>query len=134
MSVLPVLRSPSFRVQQGAMIEVLFPMGLITTEDGPADLSISINALIRQLKEMQRALEDGQMNVRSGQIRGLRNTQKILSDVKLWLRIALEAEAQLEKRSKQDCGFDDANAVNLADARVEIGGRLDRIRKLRSAK
>ncbi|WP_092838215.1 hypothetical protein [Roseovarius lutimaris] len=106
-------------------------MVLITPEEGPTGLTTSINALERQLAEMREELEDLYLKIRAGDLDELKNATKATGEIRQWLKIAIEAEAQLEKRKKQDRGIVNDYALDFDDARAQIGCRLDRLRRAR---
>ena len=104
-------------------------MVIFTAEEDPANLSAAISALARQLADMRDALESRRQQIRAGKPEGLDGSERAIADIRQWLRLALEAEAQLEKRSKRTSGASHAGTLDLDDARSEIGGRLDRLRR-----
>ena len=106
-------------------------MVLITPEEGPTGLTTSINALERQLADMREELENLYLKIRAGELDELKNAHKATGEIRQWLKIAIEAEAQLEKRKKQDRGIVNDYALDFDDARTQIGCRLDRLRRAR---
>lgn len=106
-------------------------MTLITPDEGPTGLSTSINALERQLADMRQDLEALYSRIRAGEFEELKNATRATAEIRQWLRIAIEAEAQLEKRNKQRKGIVHDYALDLDVARSEVGCRLDRLRRRR---
>jgi hypothetical protein len=104
-------------------------MILITPEDGPDGLSDSIAAVQRQLSDMRDELDRVYERIKSGDLDELKNAGKTLSELRGWLRLALEAEVYLEKRRKEKQGIVHDFAVNLDEARSAIGSRLDNLRR-----
>ena len=75
-------------------------MVLITPDEGPTGLSTSIDALERQLSDMREDLEGLYSRIRGGELEQLKNASRATSEIRQWLKIAIEAEAQLEKTQK----------------------------------
>ncbi|MGI3210448.1 hypothetical protein ACROSR_04955 [Roseovarius tibetensis] len=106
-------------------------MVLITPDEGPTGLTTSINALERQLADMREELEDLYLRIKAGDLDELKNATKATGEIRQWLKIAIEAEAQLEKRKRQERGIVHGYAIDFDDARTEIGCRMDRLRRAR---
>ncbi|MDR9393583.1 MAG: hypothetical protein RI571_04570 [Roseovarius sp.] len=106
-------------------------MVLITSEENPTRLTTSIDALARQLAEMREELEERYKQIRAGNFSGLEDSKTAVADIRQWLRIALEAEVQLEKRRKQEQGLAGGYGIDFDAARAEVGCRLDRLRRSR---
>ncbi|RBI75738.1 hypothetical protein DQW77_05075 [Roseovarius sp. TE539] len=108
-------------------------MVLITPDEGPSGLTTSVTSLERQLSDMRADLEALQDRIRAGEFEGLKNPSRAISDIRQWLRIAIEAEAQIERRQKEQKGIVHEWALDFDTARTSIGSRLDRLRRARSA-
>ncbi len=108
-------------------------MTLITPDEGPTGLSTSITTLERQLADMRADLETLYDKIRAGELGELQNATKATAEIRQWLKIAIEAEATLEKRNKHDKGIVHDYALDFDAVRVQIGGRLDRLRRSRDA-
>lgn len=108
-------------------------MTLIKPDDRPLGLSTSITSLERQLADMKEELEAIYLKIKSGNLDELRNATKATAEIRQWLKIAIEAEATLEKQRKQDRGIVHDYALDLGAARDALGGKLDRLRRARSA-
>ncbi len=108
-------------------------MTLITPDDGPTGLSTSITSLERQLADMKQDLEALYLKIRAGDLDELRNATKATAEIRQWLKIAIEAEATLEKRNKQRKGIVHDYALDFDEARTAIEYRLDRLRRARNA-
>ena len=108
-------------------------MTLITPDDGPSGLSTSITSLERQLADMREDLEQLYERIRAGEFEELKNATKATAEIRQWLKIAIEAEATLEKRNKHDKGIVHDYAIDFSAARDQIGSRLDRLRRVRHA-
>lgn len=106
-------------------------MTLITLDEAPTGLSTSITSLERQLNDMRADLEILQEKIRAGDLEELKNSTRAISDIRQWLKIAIEAEANLNERNKRDKGIVHDYALDFDTARTSIGCRLDRLRRAR---
>lgn len=108
-------------------------MTLIKADEGPSCLSTSITALERQLADMRSDLQALYDRIMGGEFEELGNAKKATAEIRAWLKIAIEAEATLEKRNKHDKGIVHDYAIDFDAARSQIGGRLDRLRRVRDS-
>ncbi|WP_101068934.1 hypothetical protein [Roseovarius salinarum] len=104
-------------------------MTLITPDAEPTELGSSIALLQRQLADMRAEMEAIQDRIRAGEFDEIRNAARAIAEIRQWLRIALETEAQIEKRHKQDKGIHHDYALDLDEARSSVRCRLDRLRR-----
>lgn len=92
------------------------------------ELQISAKA---QLVRAIAALNQLTAKVDAGTVGPKSEANKTLGDIRDWLKIAHEMELRLEKyeqeRGGRECG--NGTALDLAEARTTIGGRLDRLRR-----
>lgn len=93
-----------------------------------SELQLSAKA---QLVRAIAALNKLTAKVDAGTVGPKSEANKVLGDIRDWLKIAHEMELRLEKyeqeRGGRDCGS--GRALDLAEARSTIGGRLDRLRR-----
>jgi hypothetical protein len=108
-------------------------MTLIKPDDGPTGLSTSITSLERQLADMREELEQIYLKIRQGNLDELKNATRATAEIRQWLKIAIEAEATLEKRNKHDKGIVHDFAIDFDAARNSVGGLLDRLRRARDS-
>jgi hypothetical protein len=106
-------------------------MSLITPEEGPSGLSATVTTLERQLRGMCEDLEALSEKVRAENFDDIKNQSRILGDIRQWLKMAIEAETQLEQRKKKEQGIVNGYALDMDAARDSIGCRLDRLRRAR---
>ena len=106
-------------------------MSLITPEEGPSGLSATVTTLERQLRGMCEDLEALSDKVRAQQFDDIKTQSRILGDIRQWLKMAIEAETQLEQRKKKEQGIVNGYALDMDAARDSIGCRLDRLRRAR---
>jgi hypothetical protein len=104
-------------------------MSLITPEEGPSALSATVTTLERQLRGMCEDLEALSEKVRAEDFEDIKNRSRILGDIRQWLKMAIEAETQLEQRKKKEQGIVNGYALDMDAARDSIGCRLDRLRR-----
>ncbi|WP_152475094.1 hypothetical protein [Roseovarius sp. THAF9] len=108
-------------------------MPLITQDRAPSQVTISIDALEAQLAEMRADLEEIYSQIRQGQFEALKDATRATSEIRQWLKIAIDAETQLARRREKELGVTDGYAVDLDEARDSIGCRLARLRRARDA-
>ena len=99
-------------------------MALITPNEGPNGLTTSIDSLERQLADMRRELEAMYARIKDGEFGELKNASKATTEIRQWLKIAIEAEAQLASRQKRDLGISNSYGLDLDQALEEIDGRM----------
>ncbi|MFX0542408.1 hypothetical protein ACEWPM_011825 [Roseovarius sp. S4756] len=104
-------------------------MSLITPEEGQSALSATVTTLERQLRGMCEDLEALSDRVRAEDFEDIKNRSRILGDIRQWLKLAIEAETQLEQRKKKEQGIVNGYALDMDAARDSIGCRLDRLRR-----
>ena len=108
-------------------------MILITPDEAPTGLTTSIGSVERQLADMKDELEAMYDRIKAGDFGELKNATRATGEIRQWLKIAIEAEAQLEKRNKHEKGIVNDYALDLREAGDSIRGRLDRLRRARDA-
>ncbi|MCZ7675997.1 MAG: hypothetical protein M5U35_09205 [Roseovarius sp.] len=103
-------------------------MILITPDEGPTGLGSSIAGVERQLADMRAELEEIYHRIKQGDPGALKEATRATEEIRKWLKIALDAEVQLEKRKLRERGIVHDFAIDFAAARTAIRGRLDRLR------
>ncbi|MEL7253792.1 MAG: hypothetical protein AAFZ04_14925 [Pseudomonadota bacterium] len=106
-------------------------MILITPDDRPDGLADTIASVQQQLTDMRAELDHLYNRIQAGELNEISNAAKTISDIRQWLKIAIDVEVQLEKREKEKQGIIHDFAIDLSEARSEIGGKLDSIRDAR---
>lgn len=119
--------------REGKRHEAATRMVLITPEQGPSGLTSAINALEEQLADMRGELEALYRRIRAGELDELKNATRATAEIRQWLKIAIEMEAQLEKRRQHERGIVHGYAIDFAAARFEIRCRMDRLARARCA-
>ncbi|CAN0276731.1 unnamed protein product, partial [Chrysoparadoxa australica] len=99
----------------------------------PSQVTLSIDALEKQLSAMRADLEAVYAQIRRGQFGDLKDARRATSEIRQWLKIAIDAETQLAKRREKELGVADGYALDLEEARESIGCRLARLRRARDA-
>lgn len=69
------------------------------------------------------------LQVDAGNVGPKSEANKVLGDIRDWLKIAHEMELRLEKYDQDRGGGGRTNALDLEEARSTIGCRLDRLRR-----
>lgn len=103
-------------------------MILITPDEEPTGLASSIGAVETQLADMRAEMEEIYDRIKRGDLGALKDATKATEEIRKWLKIALEAEVQLEKRKSRDGGIARDFAIDFDAARAAVRGRLDRLR------
>lgn len=101
------------------------------SENAAARLRKARTVVETQLSQMKSDLERLHMQIRKGQIDGLADSVRATDEIRQWLRIAMEMEIRLDQVSGKSNERDAPRAINLDEARSEIGCRLDRLRRAR---
>ena len=102
-------------------------MILITPDEGPTGLTSSIDAMREQLSDMRLELQAIYKRIKSGELGEIGTLSRDTGEIRRWLRIALEAEIQLEKRNKTKKGIAYDYAIDFDAARASVRSRMDRI-------
>lgn len=102
-------------------------MILIKPDEGPSGLTASICLLERQLADMRAEMEAIYERIKDGDLGEIKNATRVTSEIRQWMKIALEAEVQLEKRKSNQKGIVRGFAIDFEAARDSIRSRLDRL-------
>ena len=87
------------------------------------EVMASIEAQLLAMKADLEVLGD---RVRAGDVGSVRDATRTLSDIRAWLKLALETEEKLHERRKRYRGG--GWEIDMDGARDTIGRRLDRLR------
>lgn len=93
------------------------------------DLTELQNSAKAQLVRAIEALNRLSVQIDEGQVGPKSEANKVLGDIRDWLKIAHEVELRLEKFSQESGKREHTNTVDLVEARRTIGRRLDRLRR-----
>lgn len=91
------------------------------------DLDRRFETMKRNLGQLSDDLERLKDRIRDGDETAAKDAQRLVADIRTWVRSTMEAEAEIEKREKRKHGIENHYALDLAEARKEIGRRLDRL-------
>ena len=69
------------------------------------------------------------VEVSAGKVGPKSEATKVLGDIRDWLKIAHEMELRLEKSKQDRIGNGHGSALDLDEARANIGCKLDRLRR-----
>ena len=103
-------------------------MILITPEETSSPLNEDIERLQTNLRGFARDIENLQERVQSGDVIDA-DTRKVFSDLRSWLRMAMETEKALAQQNRQRLEIDGDYGLDLDVARDQIGYRLARLRR-----
>lgn len=81
-----------------------------------------------QLVHAIKALGSLEHRIEKGEIGPKSEITKVLADIRDWLKIAHEMEVRLDRNSQDYSDGEERDALNLDEARSEIGRRLSRLR------
>ena len=100
----------------------------------PTDVSVQELSELQQSAKTQlvraiAALNRLSMQVDAGKVAPKSEASKVLGDIRDWLKIAHEMELRLEKSMQGRAGSGRGDALDLEQARVNIGCKLDRLRR-----
>ncbi len=101
---------------------------LITAEIEKDRLEAQRSEIADTLADLSADLRDLRKRLRGGEARKSGEDGKLLGELRYWLKAARDAEAELEDFRRKECGVVGAYALDLEQARFEIGCRLARIR------
>lgn len=91
----------------------------------------AVDSVEMQLIQMRAELEEMSHRVHAGEFAALKDTTKVTSDIRAWIRLAMETETQIAERQKTATGAGPGGtpAIDLVAVRHQIGCRLDRLRR-----
>lgn len=100
------------------------------------DDTVAVDLLTEQLLEvaeilgdLKQDMKDMQYRLRLDQGEAVRDNLRLLSDLRNWLKIALELETKFHDRDRERQGRADHAAIDFDHARDQIRCRLDRLRR-----
>lgn len=80
-----------------------------------------LEGMVDDLSALSDRLKDGQLDVD-------KDARQLKQDIRFWLRLAVETEAELHALKRQDANICGSYGIDMDAARVEIGCRLDSLR------
>lgn len=104
-------------------------MTLITPEQDMDRLEGKILVVRESLEDFEVALRDLKQQVQSGEVTALKDVSKTLAEIRGWMKLAMETEAQLAEYARKDAAIEGAYGIDLEKARSEVGCRLAKLRK-----
>lgn len=117
------------------------PLEKAGTQDMEPEISMTDARRLRQARGVVeselRAIAMQLARLKAGLVQGdlcaLSDTARKTEDIRQWLRLAQDMEMRLEKHGNDRRGGGAPPALDLDDARAQIGSRLDRLRRAGSA-
>lgn len=105
-----------------------------TPPEGVAALDAEIAKVRQTVTHLSQHLALMEQDIMSGETDRIRDSAKLLSDIRAWAKLAIETEARFDERRKRDHGVVYDYALDLARARETIGCRMARLRRCCRAK
>ncbi|CUH80172.1 hypothetical protein [Tropicibacter naphthalenivorans] len=90
-------------------------------EEQRQEIAQTLSDLIVDVRELQ-------IRMRQGDPEKKAEANKVLADLRYWLKAARETEIELEAIRRRQAGIEDAYGLDLCKARDEIGCRMARLR------
>lgn len=105
------------------------PETLITARAEKDRLQAERESITEVLRDLREDLEQMAALMRGGEGVTTPEVKALLTDMRYWLKALRETEAELETIRRKEAGIVGGYGLDLARARVEIGCRLDRLRR-----
>lgn len=102
-------------------------MTLITPDKDRPDFGAQVKRIKSALNDLEKQLEGLAEQARAGEVTTPKEADKIVTEVRHWMRHALETEKALDEYSRRETGITNGYALDLAEAKRTIGCRLARI-------
>lgn len=106
-------------------------MTLITTDDSAFPLNDSLKDIRDQLETLRADMAAMQARLKDGEIEAVKDGQKTMTEIRQWLRIAIDLEMEFAKRQQKQDGIVGSYALDFDAARDRVRCRLDRLRTCR---
>ena len=106
-------------------------MTLITPEEGNTETDLLIRTGTGQLHALIRKVETIVQQIDQGELEALPNLSKTGTELRHWLRLTAEAEAKRVAERRKQQGLEGGYALDLGQARADIGCRLAKLRAAR---
>lgn len=108
-------------------------MTLIMTDDSAFPLGESLSEIRTQLEALKAEMAAMQARLRDGEVEAIKDGQKTITEIRQWLRVAIDLEMDFAKRQQKQAGIVGSHALDFDAARDRIRCRLDRLRTCRGA-
>lgn len=109
------------------------PGALITAQAEKDRLQAERESITHLLRDLREDLEQMAAKMRGGEGVKTPEVKALLTDMRYWLKALRETEAELETIRRKEAGITGGYGLDMERARVEIGCRLDRLRRCCSA-
>ncbi len=103
-------------------------MTLVTTKTDTERLEKKRKEFEEILEGMVDDLSALSDRLKTGNLEVDKDARQLKQDIRFWLRLAAETEAELHALKRQDANISGSYAIDMDAARVEIGCRLDSLR------
>ena len=108
-------------------------MTLITTDTSAFPLNENLDAIREQLEALRADLVAMQARLKDGDVAAVKDSHKTVTEIRHWMRIAMELEMDFAKRQQKQAGIVGSYAIDFDAARDRVRCRLDRLRACRGA-
>ena len=105
------------------------PETLITARAEKDRLQAERESITQVLRDLREDLEQMAALMRGGEGVKTPEVKALLTDMRYWLKALRETEAELETIRRKEAGITGGYGLDMERARVEIGCRLDRLRR-----
>lgn len=102
-------------------------MTLITPEHDRDVLEQDLAALKEVFQDLKTQMEGLKQQVRAGEVESVKEASKTLQELRGWMKLAMETEKALNEIARKDKGLDRPYAMDLTEARRQVGCRMARI-------
>lgn len=109
-------------------------MTLITTDESAFPLGDALEDIRDQLGVLRAEMSALQARLRDGETEAVKDGQRMMQEIRHWLRIAIDLEMEFAKRHQKQAGITQGYAIDFDEARHRIRCRLDRLRTCRGSK
>lgn len=86
-----------------------------------AEFEEILGGMVDDLSSLSDRLRDGNLDVD-------KDARQLKQDIRFWLRLAAETEAELNALKRQDADICGSYGIDMEAARLEVGCRLDSLR------
>ncbi|MDC0737539.1 hypothetical protein N6L24_04565 [Cognatishimia sp. SS12] len=97
--------------------------------EGHENLDAELETVRTALIDMSQTLDLIRLEILEGGPDRIRESVRVLSDIRSWAKLAIETEARFEERQQRQQGAVNGYALDLEEARHTIGCRLARLRR-----
>ena len=105
------------------------PQSLITAQAETDRLQRERDSITEVLRDLREDLETMAAQTRGGEGSKTAEAKALLADMRYWLKALRETEVELETIRRKEADIAGHYGLDLERARIEVGCRLDRLRR-----